>query len=113
MRTQPVPWFTICSMRPLRSARSWVTDAEVVLGDVDREPLDRLVQLAVDLAGHDLRLADGELEALAAHRLDEHRELQLAAALHLPRVGTLGRAARAATRCRRAPARAGSRPGGR
>ena len=39
----------------------------------------------------DLRLADGELETLAPHRLDEHRELQLAAALHLPRVGSLGR----------------------
>jgi hypothetical protein len=48
------------------------------------------VQLAVDLAGDDLRLADGELEALAAHDLDEDRELQLAAALHLPGVGPLG-----------------------
>ena len=43
--------------------------------------------LAVDLAGDDLGLADGELEALAAHHLDQHRELQLASALHLPRVG--------------------------
>ncbi len=25
MRAQPVPWLTICSSRPLRSARSWVT----------------------------------------------------------------------------------------
>ena len=24
MRTQPVPWLVICSMRPLRTARSWV-----------------------------------------------------------------------------------------
>jgi hypothetical protein len=47
--------------------------------------------LAVDLAGQHLRLADGELEAFAAHQLDEHRELQLAAALHLPRVRPLGR----------------------
>ena len=39
----------------------------------------------------DLRLADGHLEALAPHHLDEHRQLQLAAALHLPRVGPLGR----------------------
>ena len=37
-----------------------------------------------------LRLADGELEALAAHDLDEHRELQLAPALHLPDLGPLG-----------------------
>ena len=50
------------------------------------------MHLPVDLAGDDLGLADGELEALASHRLDEHRELELAAALHLPRVGPLGRA---------------------
>ena len=55
------------------------------------EALDRLVQLAVDLARHDLRLADGQLEALAAHRLDEHRQLQLAAALHLPGVRPVDR----------------------
>ena len=65
--------------------------AEVLLGDVDRDPLDRLVALAVDLLGHDLGLADGELEALTAHRLDEHRELQFATGLDLPGVGTLGR----------------------
>ncbi len=91
MRTQPVPWFTICSRRPLRTASSWRDGAEVLFGHVDRDALDRLVQLAVDLSRHDLGLADGELEALAAHRLDEHRELELAAPLHLPRVGSLGR----------------------
>ena len=61
-------------------------DADVLLGDVDRDALDRLVLLAVDLLREHLRLADGELEALAAHQLDEHGELQLAAALHLPGV---------------------------
>ena len=66
-------------------------DAEVVLGDVDRQPLDRLVDLAVDIAGHDLRLADRELEALAPHHLDQDGQLQLAAALHLPGVRPLGR----------------------
>ena len=25
MRTQPVPWLVICSMRPLRTASIWVT----------------------------------------------------------------------------------------
>ena len=90
MRTQPVPWFTICSIRPLRRREQLGDDAEVVLGHVDRHVLDRLVDLAVDLAGDDLGLADGELEALAAHHLDEHRELQLAAALHLPGVGAVG-----------------------
>ena len=64
--------------------------ADVLLGDVDAEPLDRLVQLAVDLTRDDLRLADGQLEALAAHQLDQHRERELAAALDLPDLGSLG-----------------------
>ena len=58
--------------------------ADVLLRSVDREPLDGLVQLPVQLARHDLRLADGQLEALAPHQLDEHRELQLTAPLHFP-----------------------------
>ena len=61
--------------------------AEVLLGRVDREVLVGLVHLAVDLLRDHLRLADGELEALAAHLLDEDRERELAAALHLPGVG--------------------------
>ena len=65
--------------------------AEVLLGGVDGQPLDRLVHLAVDLAGDHLRLADGQLEALAAHLLDQDGQRQLAAALHLPGVGALGR----------------------
>jgi len=64
--------------------------ADVLLRHVDGEALDGLVHLAVDLARDDHGLADGELEALAAHQLDEHRELQLPAPLHLPRVGSLG-----------------------
>jgi hypothetical protein len=50
IRTQPVPWLVICSMRPLRAAMSWVIVPEELLGDVDGQALDRLVQLAVDLA---------------------------------------------------------------
>ena len=64
--------------------------AEELLGRVDGEALDGLVDLAVDLARDDLRLADGQLVALAAHLLDEDGERELAAALHLPRVGALG-----------------------
>ena len=64
--------------------------AHELLGDVDGEPLDRLVQLAVDLLGDDLGLAHGELEALAAHDLDQDGQLQLAAALDLPGVGPIG-----------------------
>ncbi|MPM56064.1 hypothetical protein SDC9_102863 [bioreactor metagenome] len=64
---------------------------DVLLGDVDGEELGRLVQLAVDLAGDHLGLADGQFERLAAHRLHQHGELQLATTLHLPGVGALGR----------------------
>ena len=64
-------------------------DAEELLGHVDRQSLDRLVHDAVDLANDHLRLADRELEALAPHRLDEHGELELAAALHLPGVAAV------------------------
>ncbi len=42
--------------------------------------LDRLQLLAVLFAHDDARLADGELEALATHRLDQDAELQFAAA---------------------------------
>src|SRR5690606_32324938 len=59
---------------------------EVLLGHVDRHVLHGLVDLAVDLLGDHLGLAHRELEALAAHLLDEDREGQLTAALHLPGV---------------------------
>ena len=65
-------------------------DAEEVVGHVDRERLDGLVDLAVDLAGDNLGTADRQLEALAAQGLDEDGELELAAALDDPGVGTSG-----------------------
>ncbi len=64
--------------------------ADVLLGGVDREPLDRLVQLAVDLLRQHAGLPSGQLEALAAHQLEQDDQLQLAAALHLPGIGALG-----------------------
>ncbi len=79
-------------LHPALAEREHLRDhADVLLGHVDRHPLDRLVADAVDLADDDLRLADGQLEALAAHDLDEDRELQLATALDLPGVRALGR----------------------
>ena len=66
-------------------------DAEVVLRHIDRDALHRLVHLTLDDAGHDLRLSDRQLESLASHLLDQHGELQLAATLHLPHLGPLGR----------------------
>ena len=52
---------------------------EVLLGHIDHDPLDRLVDLAVDLLGHDLGLADGEFEALPPHGFDQHRQVQFTA----------------------------------
>ena len=63
---------------------------EVLFGDVDRHALHGLAEDAVDLLGDDLRLADGQLEALAAHLLNEDRQGEFASALNLPGVGTLG-----------------------
>ncbi len=66
-------------------------DAEIVVGHVDRHPLHRLEDLAVDLAGDHLWLPDRQLEAFTPHRLDQHGQLQLAAAEDFPQVGPIGR----------------------
>ena len=56
-------------------------DAGVLLVDVDHDLLDRLEQLAILALLHDdARPRHRDLEAFAAHRLDQHRQLQLAAA---------------------------------
>jgi hypothetical protein len=64
--------------------------ARVGRAHVDDQHLDRLVLLAVDLLGDHARLADRELEPLAAHRLEEDAEVEHAAAADLPGVGALG-----------------------
>ena len=51
------------------------------------DPLVRLLDDAVDLVEEDLGARDLELEALAAHLLDEDRQLELPAAAHLERLG--------------------------
>ena len=51
-----------------------------VSGHLDRDRLDGLAPLSVDLAEHDLRPADAELVPLAAHVLDQDAEVQDAAA---------------------------------
>ena len=66
--------------------------ADVVGRDVDGDPLVRLLDLAADLAQEDLRARRGQLEALAAHLLDEDRQLELAAAADLERLARIGRA---------------------
>src|ERR1700710_1540515 len=76
IRTQPAAWLAISSMRPLRAAISWVI-----------APTNSSGQSMVIASNGSARLADGELEALATHLLDEHSQRQLASALHLPGVG--------------------------
>src|SRR5439155_319475 len=61
-----------------------------ILRRVDLELLVRLLGLAVDLLEDHLGPRHLELVALAAHRLDEDREVQLAAAAHDERVGGIG-----------------------
>ena len=85
--------------------------ADVLVGDVDHGPLERLVALAVDLADDDLGPAHLQLVALAAHRLDEHRQLELAAAGDLDDVGRRRSRRGGSTRCR-APRGRGARAGG-
>ena len=69
---------------PLAQREQLGEHADELLGHVDGDAVDRLVHGAVDLPGQHPRLADGQLEALAPHHLDEHGQLQLAAALRPP-----------------------------
>ena len=64
--------------------------ADIRLGHLDDQVLDRLAQHAVDHLGDDLGAADLKLIALAAHGLDEDREMQLASARHLEGIGGVG-----------------------
>ena len=61
--------------------------ADDVGGAVDDAVLDGLDTLTVDLLGDDRGSRHLELVALAAHRLDEDREVQLAASAHVEDVG--------------------------
>ena len=65
--------------------------ADVLLGHVDDDVLDRLHELVVDALEDDLGARDLELEAFAAHRLDQDAEVQLAAARDLEDVGAVRR----------------------
>ena len=67
---------------PLPAHQLLGNDAGVGIATVDGELLDRLQELAVLPAKDHLRTADAQLEPLAAHRLDEDGELELAAPLY-------------------------------
>ena len=61
----------------------------VFLGDIDAQRLNRLAFLAVDLLDDHLRLTDLKLIPLAAHGLDEDREMEHASAEDYPLVFAL------------------------
>ena len=65
-----------------RSAESRTTD-------IKRKSLVGFAGHAVDLAFNDFRLANGELEALAAHVLEKHAEVEQAATRHMEFVGRI------------------------
>jgi hypothetical protein len=66
-------------------------DALVILGDVDDKLLDRLNGLPVHFFRHDVGPRHLELEAFAAHHLDQNRQLQLTTADHLHLLWRVGR----------------------
>ena len=82
----------------------------MLLVDVDDDFLDRLQQLAVPrpCCIDDARTRHGELEALAAHGLDQDGELQFAAAGDVERILVGGFLDLAARHCLR-PRAAGGR----
>ena len=86
IRVRPSASVVISSILALRSASDWLTGADELGRDVDRDPLVRLVRLAIDLVQQHLGPRHLQLEALAAHLLDQHRQLQLAPAADLERV---------------------------
>ena len=61
--------------------------ARILLGAIDGHLLDRLAFLAADLLDDDVGLAHLQFVAFAAHGLDQHREVQHAAAEDVERVG--------------------------
>ena len=80
----------MCSIRPLRAASSCVTVPTCSSGTSTDSRSTGSWRLPSISRSSDVRLPDGQLEALAAHHLDQHRQLQLAAALHLIGVRPLG-----------------------
>lgn len=88
MRTQPEPWFAMVSMA-LAGGHQLGDGAEEFFRHVNGSALDRLVALAVNLLGDNLRFANSQLEALTAHLLHQDGQRELAAVLDFPLVGTV------------------------
>jgi len=71
--------------RPLRS-QLFHHRAHEFRRNIDREKLQRFALLPFDFLENDLRLTHREFITLAAHRLDQHRQMQFAAATNLESV---------------------------
>ena len=90
-RTRPLPWFTIFVIVPRRVptcaiTTPWNSSATSMTSSSTGSTI-----LPLTLLGHDVGARDLELEALAAHHLDQDRQLQLAAAEHLHLLRRVGR----------------------
>ena len=77
--------------------------AKFVVWHFDDQAFKRLFGDAVIIVQHHVRLADRKLVALAAHRFDQHRKVEHAAAEDLERVDAVRSARRGGRRCAPAP----------
>ena len=84
-RTQPVPWLVMLSMRPLRSASSWVTAPMYSSGT-------SMVVFSIGSLTTPMVLVTTcgrptvSSEAFTAHLLGKHGQCEFATALHFPGV---------------------------
>ena len=77
----------VVSLDDPASLDGFLDGADVLIGHVGDTSFQRFVALAVDLAQDDLGPAHLHLVALAAHRLDQHGQLQLAATGDIDHLG--------------------------
>ena len=89
-RVRPRPSDSMLVRSPRRGPSASITAPWCASSTSTDSELVRLAGDAVDLAQHDARPRHRELVALAAHVLDQDREVQLAAARDQERVGVAG-----------------------
>ena len=74
------PRLVISIIRPRRAPTISITGPKLVVRHFDHQGFERFFGHAVRLARDDLRLADRQLITLAAHRFDQHAQVQQPAA---------------------------------
>ena len=77
--------------RPFAFGHQFDRLARILLRNVDRQFFDRFALFPVDLLDNHFRLTDLQFVSFAAHRFDQHRQVQHAAPVHDK---TIGRSAR-------------------